>query len=221
MGGREAGKVVDRLKEKDVAVVLRLDFPDEPKVPSEAEYRKRDLADREEPLRVLANSGGAAGRSGPAPPQRWPTRGCGSRSRARGSAKAETFHAQVRKAIAAGLSPEAAVDALTRRAAEIAGIGDRLGTIEPGKLGHLVVLTAPYGGENGQGPLRPDRRPEVRPREARPRRRGQEAAAASAEESPARRSETRAAAGPRPAQEGKPAETPDAGPEPDSRRTAR
>ena len=41
--------------------------------------------------------------------------------------------------IAAGLSKDAALDALTRRAAEIAGLGDRLGTIEPGKLGHLVA----------------------------------------------------------------------------------
>ena len=40
VGGREAGKVADRLKSKDVAVVLRLDFPDEPKVPTEAEYRR-------------------------------------------------------------------------------------------------------------------------------------------------------------------------------------
>src|SRR5207249_3930037 len=64
-----------------------------------------------------------------------------------GIAKVETFHAQVRKAIAAGLSADAAVAALTRQAAEIAGLGKRLGTIEPGKLGHLVVLTAPYGDE--------------------------------------------------------------------------
>ena len=52
--------------------------------------------------------------------------------------------------IAAGLPREAAVDALTRRAAEIAGLGRRLGTIEPGKLGHLVVLTARYGDESAK-----------------------------------------------------------------------
>ncbi len=49
VGGREASKVAARLKEKDVPVVLRIDFPEEPRVPSEAEYRKRDPADRELP----------------------------------------------------------------------------------------------------------------------------------------------------------------------------
>ena len=67
-----------------------------------------------------------------------------------GLQRADTFHAQLRKAIAAGLSQEAAVDALTRRAAEIAGLGKKLGTIEPGKLGHLVVMTAPLGDENAK-----------------------------------------------------------------------
>ncbi|MEJ7639545.1 MAG: amidohydrolase family protein, partial [Singulisphaera sp.] len=67
-----------------------------------------------------------------------------------GIARPETFHAQVRKAVAAGLSRAAAVAALTDRAAEIAGLGGRLGTIEPGKLGHLVVFSAPYGDESTQ-----------------------------------------------------------------------
>ena len=65
---------------------------------------------------------------------------------------AANFPAQLRKVIAAGLSREAAVDALTRRAAEIAGVGKRLGTIEKGKLGHLVVMTGPVGDERRQGP---------------------------------------------------------------------
>src|SRR5207244_6865975 len=51
---------------------------------------------------------------------------------------------------AAGLSREAALDALTRRPAEIAGLGRRLGTIEPGKLGHLVVMTGPLGEETAR-----------------------------------------------------------------------
>ena len=41
VGGREAAKVVDRLKAHQVAVVLRLNVPEEPKVPTEEEYRKR------------------------------------------------------------------------------------------------------------------------------------------------------------------------------------
>ena len=149
VGGRDAGKVADRLKEKDVPVVLRLDFPDEPKVPTEAEYRKRDLADRDEPLKVLVERA-----------ERWKERVGTAQALAKagvrfalssdGITKVETFPGQLRKVIDAGLPREAALDALTRRAAEIAGLGRRLGTIEPGKLGHLVVLTAPLGDESAR-----------------------------------------------------------------------
>ena len=149
VGGREAGKVAERLKEKDIPVVLRLDFAEEPKVPTEADYRKRDLAEREEPLKVLEQRR-ARWKELAGTAQVLANAGVRFGFSSEGLAKPETFHAQVRTFIAAGLSPEAAVDGLTRRAAEIAGLGDRLGTIEPGKLGHLVVQTAPYGGSNGR-----------------------------------------------------------------------
>lgn len=45
----------------------------------------------------------------------------------------------VKKAIDAGLSPDAAVRALTLSAAEIYGVADRLGSIETGKIANLVV----------------------------------------------------------------------------------
>jgi len=48
--------------------------------------------------------------------------------------------AGVRRAIEAGLSREAAVRALTLTPAEIFGIDDRLGSIEPGKIANLVVV---------------------------------------------------------------------------------
>jgi imidazolonepropionase-like amidohydrolase len=143
VSGHEAAKAAERLKALDVPVVLRLDFPEEPKVPTEAEFRKKEIEDRLEPLKVLADRNA-----------KWKERVATARDLAKagvrfafasdGIAKVETFPAQVRKLIAAGLSADAAVDALTRRAAEIAGVGNRLGTIEPGKLGHLVVMTAPF-----------------------------------------------------------------------------
>lgn len=149
VGGRDAGKVADRLKAMDVPVVLRVDFPDEPKVPTEADYRKRSPEDRPEPYRLLAERNA-----------RWRERvetakvlaeaGVRFAFTSEGLAKPEAFHAQVRKAIAAGLPKDAALDALTRSAADIAGLGTRLGTIEAGKLGHLVVLSAPYGDESAK-----------------------------------------------------------------------
>lgn len=45
----------------------------------------------------------------------------------------------VKKAIDAGLAPEAALRALTLSAAEIYGVSDRLGSIEIGKIANLVV----------------------------------------------------------------------------------
>ena len=146
VGGREAGRVADRLKSADVPVILRVDFPDEPKVPEEAEYRKRPIEARDAPLRVLKDRHARwAERVGTA--KALAAAGVRFAFASDGLARPETFHAQVRRAIAAGLPGEAALDALTRRAAEIAGLGDRLGTIEPGRLGHLVVLSAPYGDE--------------------------------------------------------------------------
>lgn len=143
VGGREAEKVADRLKAEGVPVVLRVDFPEMPRVPSESDFAKRDATERQTPLRVLADR-----------EARWKERvgaaGVLSKAGVRialssdGISKAETFHAQVRKMIAQGLSEDSAVDALTRQAAEIAGVGNRLGTIESGKLGHLVVMTGPY-----------------------------------------------------------------------------
>jgi imidazolonepropionase-like amidohydrolase len=150
VGGREANKVVSRLRSKDIAVVLRLDFADEPRVPTEAEYRRRPVEEREDPLKVLTERANS-----------WRERVAVAKTLAAANVRfafaAEgtggspaTFHAQLRKVIAAGLSKEAALDALTRRAAEIAGMGKKLGTIEKGKLGHLVVMTGPIGDENAK-----------------------------------------------------------------------
>jgi len=44
-----------------------------------------------------------------------------------------------KKAIDAGLAPDAALRAFTLSPAEILGVGDRLGSIEPGKIANLVV----------------------------------------------------------------------------------
>jgi len=147
VGGREAGKVADRLKALDVPVVLRIDFPEEPKVPTESEYRKRELADRVEPYQLLVERA-ARWKERVATAQVLAQAGVRFALSSDGISKSEQYPSQVRKLIAAGLPREAAIDSLTRRAAEIAGVSGSLGTIEPGKLGHLVALSAPVGDEN-------------------------------------------------------------------------
>ena len=65
-----------------------------------------------------------------------------------GALKPNDFMANVHKAIAAGLPREVAVEALTIRAAEIAGVGNKLGSIEPGKIADLVVADGPPLGDS-------------------------------------------------------------------------
>ena len=149
VGGSEAYKLADRLKATGTSVVMRLDFPEEPKVPTESEYRAKPLEERHEPLRVIADRA-----------RRWKERVAGAGVLVRagvkvafasdGLQKPDTFHAQVRKLIAAGLTTDEAVACLTRNAADIAGIGMKLGTIEPGKLGHVVAWSGAYGEEKAK-----------------------------------------------------------------------
>jgi imidazolonepropionase-like amidohydrolase len=149
VGGREAGKVAEILKNQAVPVVLRIDFAEEPKVPGESEYRAKSAEDRGDPLRVLADRA-----------SKWKERVATAKTLAAsgvmfgfasdGLSKADTFHSQVRKVIDAGLPQKDAVKALTQGAAQIAGVVDRLGVIAPGKLGHLVALSAPYGDDSAK-----------------------------------------------------------------------
>lgn len=53
--------------------------------------------------------------------------------------KPADFHKQVRKAVKRGLPQDVALAALTTIPAKMIGVDDRLGTIDAGKLGHLVV----------------------------------------------------------------------------------
>src|SRR5262249_56744340 len=54
------------------------------------------------------------------------------------------FFKSVRQAVAAGLSRQAALAALTQDAALLLGQSRRLGTLAPGKLAHVVVLSGPF-----------------------------------------------------------------------------
>jgi len=60
-----------------------------------------------------------------------------------GGADPRETMANIRKAIALGLPPDAALRALTRTPAEIFGVADRLGTLEVGKIANAVVTDGP------------------------------------------------------------------------------
>jgi imidazolonepropionase-like amidohydrolase len=67
-----------------------------------------------------------------------------------GSLRPAEFLANVRKAIAAGLPREVALAALTIRPAEIAGVAQQLGSIEPGKIANLVVTEGDLLGDSAK-----------------------------------------------------------------------
>jgi len=149
VGGREAAKVTDRLKAAKVPVVLEVSFPVEPRVPSEQEYLKRPAAERDEPLKVLAHKktrwkeqvGTAAALAKAGIPYAFATEGI---------ERIDTFPTIVRQLITAGLAPDDALAGLTRHAAAIAGVDRRLGTLEPGKLGHVIAMTGPFSEERAR-----------------------------------------------------------------------
>lgn len=57
------------------------------------------------------------------------------------------IHANLRRMVAAGLSEDAALAALTTTPAEFFGLAERLGTIDKGKIANLVVTSQPYFSE--------------------------------------------------------------------------
>jgi hypothetical protein len=59
---------------------------------------------------------------------------------ASGGLRPDSFMTNVRKAIAAGLPKQVAIEALTIRAAEAAGVEQQLGSIEPGKIANLLIM---------------------------------------------------------------------------------
>jgi imidazolonepropionase-like amidohydrolase len=147
-GARDAHLAIDRLKEERVDLVVQLDFGDEPKVePNES--KDELVAEVKPPLRVQEDRrdewrrrvGGLAALHEADVRFAVSSRGLKNRG--------EVFKG-LRQAMEHGLCADAALAALTSDAAEVLGIGDRLGTLEPGKLGHVVVMTGPFHHEKAK-----------------------------------------------------------------------
>ncbi|MDT5123803.1 MAG: hypothetical protein QOC96_3285 [Acidobacteriota bacterium] len=123
-GGAESWKVTDRLK--DVPVLLSLNFPRR----TAAQSAEADP----DPLRVLRERVDAPKTAG---------RLAAAHVRFAFQSGAMTspadYIANAAKAIENGLARDEALRALTINAAEILGISDRLGTIEPGKIANLTI----------------------------------------------------------------------------------
>lgn len=119
-------RVADLLKQKNVPVILSVNFP----------RRPADMSDDdEESLRVLRQRAEV-----PKGAARLAQAGVKFAFTA-GGASPRDFIANVRKAVENGLSKEDALRALTVNAAEILGASEQLGTIEAGKIANLVLAS--------------------------------------------------------------------------------
>ena len=125
-GGSEAYLITGRLKAENVPVLLSINFPRRTAAPA---------ADAEpEPTRVLRERVEAPKGAG-----RLQTAGVKFAFQSGGLTNWSEFTTNVQRAVEGGLSADNAIKALTSQPAELFGVGDRLGSLEAGKIANLTV----------------------------------------------------------------------------------
>jgi len=126
-GGHEAHRAADLLRKSRTPVLVSLRWPE----------RSRD-ADPEdiEALRILEMRERA-----PSTPAALAKAGVLFAFYTDGITNQRDLLRAVRRALEAGLAPADAVRAFTLSAAEVYGVADRLGSIDPGKIANLVVTS--------------------------------------------------------------------------------
>jgi imidazolonepropionase-like amidohydrolase len=124
-GGLEAAQVAADLKARNARVVYSLNYPTRP----------RTLApDADEAMRVLKQRASA-----PGVPAALEKAGVLYAFGSDGLKDPRDFVKHAARAVKEGLTPDAAIRALTINAARIAGVSERLGSIEKGKIANLIV----------------------------------------------------------------------------------
>jgi imidazolonepropionase-like amidohydrolase len=124
-GGREADQVAADLKARSARVILSLNYPTKP----------RTLApDADESVRALRERAGA-----PKTAAALEKAGILFAFESDGLRESKDFVRNAARAVKDGLNADAAVRALTINAARIAGVADRLGSLERGKIANVLV----------------------------------------------------------------------------------
>ena len=124
-GAREADQVAADLKSRNARVIYSVNYP----------TRSRALApDADEALSVLRTRANA-----PKVPATLQKAGVTFGFSGAGLREPRDFVRNVGRAVRDGLSPEAALRAMTADAARIAGAGERLGTLEKGRIANVLV----------------------------------------------------------------------------------
>lgn len=127
VGGYEAASLSNQLKEAGIPVLVGLDFPEPPEERKRNPYLEHSL--RELRYRKTARKVAARLHEEEVP----------FAFASAAPIDASDFVKGLRTAIEHGLEPSAALRAATLSAAEILGVGDRLGSIEEGKIANLIV----------------------------------------------------------------------------------
>ena len=135
-GAHGAHERTDELKAANAKVIVSVEWPEQAK--------DRD-PESDPDFRSLANE-----RMAPTAPGSLAEAGIPFAFTGGGLSSASKLYEGVRKAIDNGLSEEAALRALTVDAAEIFGLGDRLGTVEKGKIANLVLASAAPWSEDAE-----------------------------------------------------------------------
>lgn len=148
IGGRDAAERIDRIRESGADVVLRIDLGEQPKIEPQAPSERLE-AEIKPPRRQQDDL-----------LQRWEARaataarlheaGIRFAFSTQGLDKPDDWLTPVRQLIKHGLTPDAALAALTQDAAALLGCADELGTLRTGKLGHAVVMTGPIEDERSK-----------------------------------------------------------------------
>ena len=126
-GGREAGALASQIKAQNARVVFSVNYP----------VRPAALApDADETLQALTERADA-----PKTPAALEKGGVLFAFATAGLKEPGDLVKNVGKAVQAGLSEAAAVQALTINAARIAGLSDRLGSLESGKIANVIVTS--------------------------------------------------------------------------------
>jgi len=126
-GGLQSYQIADLLKQKNVTVLLSLNYPQRP----------ANLEDPEsEPLRVLRDRAAA-------PTSAVALNKAGVRFAFQSGylSRPSDYIANAAKAIEAGLPKDEAIKAMTIYPAEIFGVAEQLGSIEKGKIANIVVTS--------------------------------------------------------------------------------
>ena len=124
-GGEEADKVAARLKAENVPVLISMNYPRRPQASADADP---------EPLRVLRARVEAPKLAG-----KLQAAGIKFAFADGGLTTWSDFLPNVGRAVENGLTADQAVRALTLGAAEVLGVSDRLGSIEPGTVANLTL----------------------------------------------------------------------------------